>query len=90
MFRNFSLLEIFNMNKKQTSKSISSMASGVLRNPNASQVQKTLAGSALAQSQTDKQTSDRVETIASKVLNSNRYANETKSLAGTVLAQSDE
>lgn len=76
------------MNNKQTSKNISSMASNVLKNPNASQVRKTLAASALAQSQTNKQTSNRVETIASKVLNSDHYASETKSLAGSVLAQS--
>lgn len=37
-------------NKNQTSNKISTLASGVLRNPNASKIQKSLAGTVLSQS----------------------------------------
>jgi hypothetical protein len=43
-------------NSKQTSKSVSSLASEVLRNPSSSAIQKELAGSALSQSHSNKQT----------------------------------
>lgn len=78
------------VNKKQTSPTISTLASDVLRNPNASKIQKSLAGSALSQKGTTNQTGSKMEGIASKVLNSDKYNDTTKSLAGTVLSQSNK
>lgn len=77
------------MKDKQTSTNISSLASDILRNPNSSGIQKQLAGSALAQSNSYKQTGSNMETIASKVLNSSKYNDTTKTLAGSVLSQSN-
>ncbi len=76
------------MANKKTSKSMGSFASAILKDPNASDIQKKLAGSVLAQSNSDKETSKEMETIASKVLQSEKYSEETKALAGSVLAQS--
>ncbi|MCB2361961.1 hypothetical protein [Clostridium estertheticum] len=77
-------------NKKQTSSTISILASGVLRNPNASKIQKSLAGSALSQKGTGNQTGSKMEEMASRVLNSDKYNDTTKSLAGTILSQSNK
>lgn len=77
-------------NKKQTSKDIASKASKILKDPNASKIQKSLAGSALAQSSTGKQTSSEMETIASDVQKSEKYSKKTQSLAGSVLSQSNK
>ncbi|WP_395948467.1 hypothetical protein ACFWHB_11845 [Aeromonas mytilicola subsp. aquatica] len=76
-------------NKKQTSSELASEAAKILRDPNASQIQKELAGSVLAQSSTGKQTSLEMESVAAKVLLSDKYSDTTKSLAGSVLSQSD-
>ena len=73
-------------NNKQTSQSVASLAAETLKNPNASQIQKTLAGSALAQANTSKQTSGSVESTASKALHSDKYNQTTKTLAGSVLS----
>ncbi|PJG83296.1 hypothetical protein [Caviibacterium pharyngocola] len=75
---------------KQSSSQLSSLASSVLRDPNSSQIQKKLAGSVLAQTNTDKITSSELETKASKALNSEHYSDITKSLAGSVLSQSSK
>ena len=77
-------------NKKQTSPTISTLASDVLRNPNASKIQKSLAGSALSQKGTGNQTGSKMEDVASKVLNSDKYNDTTKSLAASVLSQSNK
>lgn len=77
-------------NTKQTSGAIASLAAGTLQDANASQIQRRLAGSALAQSGTGKQTGAEMETIASKVLSSDKYAPDTKTLAASVLSQSNK
>lgn len=77
-------------NTKQTSGAIASLAAGTLQDANASQIQRRLAGSALAQSGTSKQTGAEMETIASKVLSSDKYAHDTKTLAASVLSQSNK
>lgn len=76
-------------NKKQTGSNISHLASSVLRDPHASGIQKSLAGSALSQSSTNKSTGTSLEDKASKVLQSSKYSDVTKSLAGSVLSQSE-
>ena len=50
-------------NSKQTTKDIASLAAKTLREPNASEIAKQLAGAALSQSSTNKQTGDSMETI---------------------------
>lgn len=77
-------------NKKQTSKSITSLASETLRDNNASKISKQLAASALSQTNTVKQTGAHMENVASNVLRSSKYSDDTKSLAASVLAQSNK
>ncbi|WP_440481965.1 hypothetical protein [Serratia marcescens] len=77
-------------NNKQTSKSVASTAAQTLKNPNASAIQKSLAGSALAQSGTSKQTGASMEAKASAALDNPRSAALTRTLAGTVVSQSDK
>jgi hypothetical protein len=74
-------------NTKQSSPVISSLASDVLRNQNASATAKSLAGSVIAQANTGKQTGADMEGLASKVLHSDKYSDDTKSLAASVLSQ---
>lgn len=73
--------------KEQTGGRVSKAASSVLRNPNASPIAKSLAGSSLAQTQTAKTTSAAVATTAAKALNDGRTSNTTRTLAGSVLTQ---
>jgi len=75
-------------NQKQTSSNIAKQAAATLRDPNASAIAKSLAGSALAQSGTGKQTSASMEKKAAKALQSSKYSDSTKSLAGSVVSQS--
>ena len=77
-------------NSKQTSNTVSALASEVLRNPSSSAIQKQLAGSALSQTHSSKQTGSNMETKASQVLHSDKYSDTTKSLAASVLSQSNK
>lgn len=77
-------------NTKKTSSRIASQAAQVLKDPNASVIQKQLAGSALSQSRTDNQTGAHMEDVASKVLASPKYSEQTKTLAGSVLSQANK
>lgn len=72
---------------EQTSKSIGSLAGRTLQDPNASKVQRTIAGSVLAQAGTQKVTSERVAGIEAKALSNSRSSEVTKSLAGSGLTQ---
>ena len=77
-------------NAKRTSKAVASIAAKMLRDSNASNIQKQLAGGALSQRSQIKQTGSRLEDTASKVLASHKYNDLTKTLAGSVLAQSNK
>jgi hypothetical protein len=77
-------------NTKKTSPGLAGQASAILRDPNAPDIQKRLAGSALSQAHTGNQTGARMEDLASKVLRSPKYSDETKALAGSVLSQSNK
>jgi hypothetical protein len=77
-------------NTKQTTNRVATLAAEILQDTNASQIQRRLAGSALAQSGGSKQTSTEMERIASNVLRSDKYAVNTKELAGSVLSQSNK
>ncbi|EET5802499.1 hypothetical protein FFI21_003319, partial [Escherichia coli] len=61
-----------------------------LTNPNASAIQKSLAGSALSQRGTSNQTSGQMEHKASSALDNPRSSKLTKQLAASVLAQSNK
>jgi hypothetical protein len=78
------------VNHKQTSPTLASLASEVLRDPLASETAKRLAASALAQTGTDKQSGKAMEHLASTVLNSNQGSEATRSLAASVLSQSNK
>lgn len=77
-------------NTKQTSSTVATLASEVLRSSNSSAIQKGLAGSAMSQASTGKQTSAEMEAKASRVLESDKYNAMTKALAGSVLSQSNK
>jgi hypothetical protein len=77
-------------NTKQTSNRVASLAAETLQDANASQIQRRLAGSALAQSGGSKQTGAEMERIASNVLRSDKYAVDTKELAASILSQSNQ
>lgn len=79
-----------NKNKKQPSPGVVQLAADILADSNASKEAKSLAGSVVAQANTDKQTGTELETIASEVLRSDKYSKEIKTLAASVLAQSNK
>jgi len=77
-------------NTKETSDRIAQLAVQTLKNDSASKTAKSLAASALAQTNTGKQTGAEMEDLASKVIRSEKYSEDTKSLAGAVLSQSNK
>ena len=76
-------------NKKKSGYVTTRLASQKLRDPQASKIQKTLAGSVLAQAANGKVTSSEVEDIAARALSSPKFSQDTKSLAGSIVSQSD-
>lgn len=90
-FHKFGVITILKfMNKKQSSKSVSSLAAKTLQSNNASATAKKLAGSVLSQAKSSNQTGANLEGLASSVLTSNKYSKDTKTLAGSVLSQSNK
>ena len=77
-------------NTKKTSHSIASLASKVLKDNQASDTAKSLAGSALSQVNKGHETGKQLEHLASTVLHSEKYSNVSKALAGSILSQSDK
>lgn len=77
-------------NKKSTSKEIASLAAKILQDPNSSNIQKELAGSALSQRNNSNQTGAAMEDKAARVLASEKYSEETRALAASVLSQSNK
>jgi hypothetical protein len=75
-------------NTKQTGNKAATLASKTLKSSTASPLQKSLAGTVLAQSGTSKQTSKAMETKASGALKSGSTNAATKSLAGSAVSQS--
>ncbi|ALL64532.1 hypothetical protein K788_0006601 [Paraburkholderia caribensis MBA4] len=72
---------------KATSDRIAHLAAIVLKRANASDIEKELAGSALAQHHTSKHTSTRIGKVAGHVLGDPHACAEARELAGSVLAQ---
>jgi len=77
-------------NRKKTSTKVSSLAGSTLGDKSASKIQKSLAGSALAQSRTKKQTGADMEDKASRALKNDKSSNTTRSLAGSIVSQSNK
>jgi hypothetical protein len=73
---------------KSTGGKVASSAGRTLGNANASALQRSLAGSALAQSGTDKTTSKPMEAKAAAALQNSSSAATTKALAGSLVSQS--
>lgn len=74
-------------NKKQTRRNAASSASAVLKDANATDAQRSAAGSALAQSKHDKETGEAAASNASHVLRDKNATPEEKSAAGSALSQ---
>lgn len=75
------------MNAKSTGKKVATTASRTLSDATASGLQKSLAGSALAQAGTGKVTSKPMEAKASNALKSASSSARTRELAASVTAQ---
>jgi len=78
-------------NTRKTSTKIGSLASKVLRDPNASSEEKSLAASALSQSsKSNRATSKEIETKASKIFRDHTATEEARSLAASIISQSNK
>lgn len=77
-------------NTKSSSTSLASKASQALRSPGSSQLQRSLAGSVLAQKGRAAETGAQMERRASRALDNPRSAPLTRSLAGSVVSQSNK
>lgn len=78
------------INTKKTSSKVAMIASKTLQSKNASQIQKSLAGSVLAQSNSNKQTGKEIEKKASQALKSSVTNAKTKTLAASAISQSNK
>ena len=77
-------------NSKQTSQGVGSLAARTLQDPSASQIQRILAASALAQRGTGKQTGAEMEDVAARALSSSRSAQDTRTLAASLVSQANK
>jgi len=77
-------------NSKQTSQGVGSLAARTLQDPSASQIQRSLAASALAQRGTGKQTGAEMEDVAARALSSSRSAQDTRTLAASLVSQANK
>lgn len=78
------------MNKKRTSESLAAIASKIMKDKNASKIQKSLAAGVLAQRDPSKQTGAEMEKKAAAVLKSDRYSEVTRKLAASLVAQANK
>lgn len=69
---------------------MATIASKTLQNNNASKIQKSLAASVLAQTNSSKQTGKAIETKASQALKSSVTSAKTKALAASAMSQSNK
>ena len=77
-------------NTKQSGQAVTTLAAKKLGDPNASAIQKSLAGAVLAQAHTGKQTGADMEAIAGRALQSKISAGDTKAMAGSLVSQSNK
>lgn len=78
------------INSKQTSPKVASVAGQTLQNPNVSDLQRSLAGSALRQAGKPAQTGATTETRAARALDNTNSAKVTRTLAASVVSQSNK
>jgi hypothetical protein len=78
------------VNTKQTSKTVATLASHTLHDPNASAIEKSMAASALSQSHTPRQTGAEMEHTAGQVLHDDKSSKEDKTLAGSLVSQANK
>ena len=77
-------------NVKQTSPKVASVAGKTLGSSSASDIQRSLAGSALRQAGRPAQTGAKTEDRASRALDNPHSASVTRTLAGSVVSQSNK
>lgn len=77
-------------NSKRSSQELAKQAARALNDPNASALQRSLAGSVLRQSSSNAQTGASMEEKASRALNNSHSAPLTKALAGSLVSQSNK
>lgn len=77
-------------NSKQSSSKIATLASSVLRDSNASALQKRIAASALSQHGTGRETGKAMEATAAKALQSGKSSETTRKLAASVTSQANK
>lgn len=77
-------------NTKTSSASTASLAARTLNNGGASDLQRSLAGSVLAQRGTASQTGARMEERAGRALNNDRSSATTRTLAASLVSQSNK
>jgi hypothetical protein len=78
------------INKKQSSHDVAALAAALMNNKSASELQRKLAASVVAQARTGKQTGAKMEDLAAKALANKRSAPATRKLAASVLSQSNK
>lgn len=77
-------------NSKKSSKVVTHLAAQILKDPQAKKIDKSLAGSVLAQANTAKETGKSMEAKAAAALREGKSDSVTKTLAGSVVAQSNK
>lgn len=77
-------------NTKQSSPTMATVAAKTLKKPSASQIQRRLAASVLAQAGTGNQTGSEMESVAARALQNPNSADLTQKLAASVLAQANK
>lgn len=77
-------------NTKGSSAPIASLAARTLTSASSSGLERSLAGSALAQRGTSSQTGPRMEERAGRALNNERSSATTRALAASVVSQSNK
>lgn len=87
---NFGDKELFvPSNPKQTSPRVASVAGKALQSSSSSDLQKSLAGSALRQRSSGAQTGAKTEARASHALDNPKSSSVTRTLAGSLVSQSN-
>ena len=79
-----------NVNSKQTSAQLASVAAEVLQDTEASKIARRLAGSVLSQAGTANQTGAEMEQLAGRVLGSPKYSELTKGFAASLVSQANK
>lgn len=77
-------------NQKQSSPSVAALAAKTMRDSNASNIERSLAASVVAQTNTGRQTGAAMEERAGKALANDRSSETTRRLAASVVSQANK